>query len=1269
MAAKLRTFLSHSSRDAQEVIDIARLLAHDLDTWFYEEFQRADESFEATIRREARACGAMVIFVGRAGRLTEWQRWEVREALSHPAKNERQFVIVQLTSHGRVEQVTQTFKELEKYPKIRLPEDPENPPSSLWFAEAILHLLSGRRLTTGSGLPADPHLFDYEKTIIEFYARKAELERDLGNQLFSDGPLDAETDAARRHVFDKLRNGAPPQWPSVRQISAFDPDCNRSRNRLPKEERGDSRPPDAMVSAMALTSDAEHTSDEEHLVAHRFTLPEAGPRDFLVYPVGAEELRVAILVLGGIAPGINAVIDGIVQRHFQYQRAHGHRLVIHGVPNGLYGLLKVLPESYLKLVPTAGNGNLSSTSTSANLGGSMLGTYRLDDLLEVEQQPKLLNDLYHAIARYDIVYIIGGDGGMKAAHALSLKAQRAFLEERKNAPNIMRRRRPVSVVAIPKTMDNDILWVWQSFGFPSAVERARQVIEELHTEVASNPRLCVLQLFGSDSGFVVSHAVLASTAGHCDLALIPEVPFTMERIASFLFERMKERGEKLPRALIVMAENAIPLDATTYMRMAQLEEHEQKAIQAFDFRRRAGRRLEGQTSDALRSAGLKVVSRVLPKLLENKGIQLDETEPGGAVSWKSLRVFTNEPRHLLRAIPPTTTDIITAQRLGTLAVDNAMAGYTDFMISQWLTEFVLVPLDLVVLGRKRIPPNGIFWRSVRSKTNQPPDLSEVGEQTRNTQPIGGQRPHIGGLRRPVEEFQKDDYFENYVQGVLNALGPCSPIVLGSDGRYWSQEAIQRAIRIAVANSYERVVVGKNGLLPTPLVSLAIGRLREEGANCFGLSFTAGHNPGGEGGDFGVRVHGSQGATEDRAYADAIERETSNLRRYRTTNSLDVDLESIGDQSIGGATVTVSDWINDYISHLQQILDFHGLRELLGRPGFAVRIDAMHGAAGPAARKVFEERLKAEPGTVVNHEPMPDFGGGAPDPSRRTGRLRELMATPHAPDFAAAIDGDGGRCSILGRGLEVHPCDSLAILSDNARLIQCGDVKAFARSFPTSRAVDAVARAKGAEVAIVPTGWGFIAQKLAAKEVAIGGEESCGVGCYHNPEKDALWMILTWLVLLAHKGRSLEEIVHEHWSRYGRHFFQRHDYVDVRPERTSALFENLLERLPTLEGKGFGGLEVSACGQFRYRTTFGDAPPVDLTHLGVEIFFGEDSRAVLRLSQTATRNHTLRLYLERFEDDESKHRQDPDHALRPVATAASELAQLSTYLGDMQPSVT
>jgi 6-phosphofructokinase 1 len=457
--------------------------------------------------------------------------------------------------------------------------------------------------------------------------------------------------------------------------------------------------------------------------------PEAGPREELTYPRIDHDLNVAVVVSGGIAPGINAVIDGITQRHHMYAR-NKYAVRVYGFKNG-FQAFDDLARSQCILIPEHETGNdnpnLLVTSSHVSEGGSILGTSRFDELLNIETRKRELEHIVSQLFswRIDILYVIGGDGSMKAAHAIW-----SFAQEYANQRNLGRK---LSVVAIPKTMDNDILWVWQTFGFLSAVERARELIEHLATEVRSNPRLGIMQLFGSDSGFVVSHAVLASKTGICDVALIPEVDFSMKQLAAYLKKRMRERYSqeqkgRIPYGFVVMAETAIPTDAVDYIDIPEisLSEREKEAVQKFDSERKQHKRIEGQTDDALRRAGLKIVSKGLQQLLPKVDIGYAD-QP----DWNKLRVFTNEPRHLLRATPPRSIDIITAQRLGILAVDNALAGYTDFMVSQWLTEYVLVPLKLVLLGRKRIPKGGIFWKSVLAKTGQPFNLVHSDEEIEN----------------------------------------------------------------------------------------------------------------------------------------------------------------------------------------------------------------------------------------------------------------------------------------------------------------------------------------------------------------------------------------------------------------------------------------------------------------------------------------------------------------------------------------------------------
>lgn len=697
-----RAFLCHAGQNEHFALGLAAYLKQYCDDVFcFEERQRADQSFLATINEAIASCSVFVTLVGE--KMTEWQ---IREALWAFTLEGRSFFTVTLADPASAaERIPSKLHHLNQYPILH--EQGIN--QAAIRSTAIRIVVEGLRLPWRSdGLPLDPHLFSYEKDIIAFFV-KSRLHRLAPDSV---SPEDKEK------LRTKILHGCPQEWPQVVRLK----DNLIQSPFKDLEEVGIFRNENAKVLTTALVTEETLSivaDSEQGLPAlQQLSFPEAGPRSSLYLPKKNRSLGAAILVSGGIAPGINAVIDGIVQRHWLYAERQGYRedLRIKGLRNG-FRAFENLGESHYLLAAKdqhyPGHRRRLDTSHHVNEGGSILGTSRVNELIDLDRREETLLDIVSSLKNdhVDILYVIGGDGSMKAAHAIWNVAQAKGTG--------------LSVVAIPKTMDNDILWVWQSFGFLSAVEKAREVIEQLHTEVESNPRLCIAQLFGSDSGFVVSHGVLASGTGHCDLALIPEVRFNLEKTAHYLAGKMSAR-KPIPHALVVLAETAIPEDAMRYVGPEggspeieiHLSDDEKNAIREFTELRQQERRIQGQTNDHLRTAGLKIVKRGLEGLLDPKIPGNVVNHHPGTTDWSKLRVFTNEPRHLLRAIPPSCTDIIIGHRLGTLAVDNALAGYTDFMISQWLTEYVLVPLDLVVLGRKRIPEKGIFWKSVLAKTGQ-----------------------------------------------------------------------------------------------------------------------------------------------------------------------------------------------------------------------------------------------------------------------------------------------------------------------------------------------------------------------------------------------------------------------------------------------------------------------------------------------------------------------------------------------------------------------
>ncbi len=711
---QMATFFSYTERDKDLVHRVKRLtlttLPRVVALW---EDGLSHDDFLEQIHKEIPASENLVFFVGET-----LGRYQVNDELATfwrlkmeaIADVSRRVVFVCLCARDREDSLFRN--ELAAYggcPRLRSPRVADDDANALGIAKDLARALHVPWRYV-DGLPADPHLFNYEKDIIQHYQDTLRYfpsgvagERESPKDLPENARLFAEQSADDVH--EKWLLGCPERWPNVEMCGEATHD-----NQLREEVIGKRRPPDACVFVKALTT--RESSEPPGL-----TFPEAGPRDRLYFAPDST-LRVAIMVSGGIAPGVNAVIDGIVQRHWLYTKdSKGGAVHIYGLQDGFLSggrrersvrLVAERPQS----IPIHLNNTVVATPDHAHEGGSILGTSRVGELLHSADRVARLEKVDGRLldANIDILYVIGGDGTMKAAHALHEIARQ----------NPLRKNRKLSVVAIPKTMDNDILWVWQSFGFLSAVEKAREVIEHLSTEVHSNPRLCVVQLFGSDSGFVVSHAVLASATGHCVAALIPEVKFSMQGLVQHLRKTIHPDENRPPHGIIVMAETAIPTDAQEYINDPDigLTPLEAKELQRFIELRERNQRIQGQTEDALRSAGLKIVSQGLLKGLR-------QTARPNEPEWELLRVVTNEPRHLLRAIPPSCMDIILGQRLGTLAVDNAMAGYTDFMISQWLTEYVLVPLKLVVLGRKRIPDTGIFWKSVLAKTRQPANLVDV----------------------------------------------------------------------------------------------------------------------------------------------------------------------------------------------------------------------------------------------------------------------------------------------------------------------------------------------------------------------------------------------------------------------------------------------------------------------------------------------------------------------------------------------------------------
>ncbi|EXI72510.1 MAG: Phosphoglucomutase [Candidatus Accumulibacter sp. SK-11] len=534
-------------------------------------------------------------------------------------------------------------------------------------------------------------------------------------------------------------------------------------------------------------------------------------------------------------------------------------------------------------------------------------------------------------------------------------------------------------------------------------------------------------------------------------------------------------------------------------------------------------------------------------------------------------------------------------------------------------------------------------------------------------PFAGQKPGTSGLRKKVKVFSQARYLENFVQAIFDTLSgqQGQTLVLGGDGRYYNDVAIQTILRMAAAAGFGRVLVGCDGILSTPAASAVIRKWQAFG----GIILSASHNEGGPEGDFGIKYNLGNGGPANEAFTDAVYRRTQEISAYRTVDSPAVDLSRLGESHIGDMRVSVIDPVADYAELLESLFDFDRIAALLARPDFRMRFDAMHAVTGPYARAILETRLGAPAGTVVNGIPLPDFAGGHPDPNPVwAADLVSALADPASGlSFGAASDGDGDRNMIVGPDFVVSPSDSLAVLAANHALVPAyaGGLAGVARSMPTSCAVDRVARALGIPCYETPTGWKYFGSLLDAGKATLCGEESAGTGSNHVREKDGLWAVLYWLNILAVRATSADVIVREHWRRFGRNVYSRHDYEAIETALADRLMDELRARLPQLAGSESCGLRIAAADDFSY------TDPVDGSRSerqGVRVMLDDGSRVVFRLSGTGTEGATLRVYLERFVADPSQHEVPTQEALAPLIRLADAVAQITAITGRRKADV-
>jgi phosphoglucomutase len=542
-----------------------------------------------------------------------------------------------------------------------------------------------------------------------------------------------------------------------------------------------------------------------------------------------------------------------------------------------------------------------------------------------------------------------------------------------------------------------------------------------------------------------------------------------------------------------------------------------------------------------------------------------------------------------------------------------------------------------------------------------PDMIETVETT----PFRDQKPGTSGLRKKVPEFQKRGYVENFLQSIFDVQEGYKgkTLVVGGDGRFYNEEVIQIAIRMALANGFGRILIGQNGILSTPAASNVIRKYKAFG----GIILSASHNPGGPKEDFGIKYNGANGGPASETVTAAIYERSLVIDRYKTMDIPQVDLSRIGRVDVAGGVVEIIDPVADYADLMETLFDFAAIRDLFAS-GFRMQFDAMSAVTGPYAEEIFVKRLGADPAAMMNTTPLPDFGGHHPDPNLvHAKELYAAMMAEDGPDFGAASDGDGDRNLIIGKGMYITPSDSLAMLAANAHLAPgyAKGIAGIARSMPTSQAADRVAEARCLPCFETPTGWKFFGNLLDAGKVTICGEESAGTGSDHVREKDGLWAVLLWLNVLAARRQSVAEIAKDHWATFGRNYYARHDYEALDIATADEMVAALREKLPSLIGRPFGNRTIRAADDFAYHDQVDGSSSAKQ---GIRVFFDDGARIVYRLSGTGTTGATLRVYLERYEPNDGDLSMQTNDALGELVTAADEIAEISARTGRVSADV-
>ena len=431
-------------------------------------------------------------------------------------------------------------------------------------------------------------------------------------------------------------------------------------------------------------------------------------------------------------------------------------------------------------------------------------------------------------------------------------------------------------------------------------------------------------------------------------------------------------------------------------------------------------------------------------------------------------------------------------------------------------------------------------------------------------------------------------------------------------------------------------------------------------------------------DFGMKYNLSNGAPAPETVTNKIFDTSKSLSSYKIADISEVDISSIGSKTYGPLEVEIIDSTADYVEMLKDIFDFPLIKSFFENDSeFKLLFDGLSGVTGPYATAIFQKELGLPSSSTQNCQPLPDFGGGHPDPNLVYAHSLVEAVDKDNIHFGAASDGDGDRNMIYGANAFVSPGDSLAIIAHHAKKIpyfQKQGVYGLARSMPTSGAVDLVAKKQGLQCYEVPTGWKFFCALFDTKKMSICGEESFGTGSNHIREKDGLWAVVAWLNIIAGvakdtgKTPSIASIQHDFWEIYGRTFFTRYDYENVDSAGANKVVAHLTELITQKKSEFINSIvgerKVLSADDFSYTDLDGSVSK----NQGIFVTFDDGSRIVVRLSGTGSSGATIRLYVERHESDPSKFQLDAQEYLGDNIKLAVELLKLEEFVRRTEPDV-